>query len=126
MRGPNIPQAVFLPPGEDARLRQYIIVQDNLGARFERGDQPSEDLDAVLVGPVVQDPAEEVDVCPLDGLVFGKEVVRHESDAVCHIDGDLLLGRLDDGLEVLDDKRQGRKLAGDGEAYKPLGAPDLW
>ena len=73
----------------------------------------------------MQNPAEEVDVGPLDGLVLEEEIVRHESDAVCQISWGLLLGRLNDGLQILDDKREGGKPAGNGKAGKPLGATDL-
>lgn len=73
----------------------------------------------------MQDPAEEVDIGPLNGLVLEEEVVRHKADTVRQIGGGLLLGRLDNGLEVLDDKREGGILASDGEAGKPLRAADL-
>lgn len=73
----------------------------------------------------MQDPAEEVDVCPFDGLVLGEEVVRHELDAVRQVGGNLLLGRLDNGLQILDHKREGGKPAGDLKACKSLGAADL-
>jgi hypothetical protein len=68
----------------------------------------------------VQNPAEEVNVPPLDGLVLEEEIVRHESDAVCQIGGGPLLGRLNDGFEILDDKGEGGKLTSNSKAGKPL------
>lgn len=56
---------------------------------LQRRDQRPQQLQAVLVRPVVEDPAEVVDVGAVHGLVL-EEVVGHEGDAVGQRGGDRL------------------------------------
>jgi len=49
-------------------------VDQNAGSSSKRRNEVSKDLETILVGPIVEDPAEVVDVC-YDGL-FGEEIAK--------------------------------------------------
>jgi len=55
------------------------VHQHDACVRFERRSQCLENFDDIFVGPVVQDPTEEVDISPMQRL-RGEEVVLHEVD----------------------------------------------
>ena len=76
----TLPQFCLLGIRKRIRLRQAIILHQNPGAALQGRDQVAQDPVAVFVGPVVEDPAEEVDVGAFDRLL-GHEVVGHESHA---------------------------------------------
>lgn len=76
-----------------------------------------QDLDGILIRPVVKDSAEEIDISFDDGLLR-QEVVGHELDAAGQVGR--CLGRRDDGLEVLNYARHQRELVGDGEGCEAL------
>ena len=88
---------------DDARreLGAHVLEHDNLGAGLERGHEVLDDLVRVLLGPVVEDVLEEVEIGG-DGL-RGEEVVGLELDAVLELRGDcglvvwLTLGQILDG-----------------------------
>ena len=78
----DIPRLLLRPP----RLRpvgQQPLEQYHRRPLRHRGNQPLEDLHGVHVAPVVQDPAEEVDLGPREALL-GEEVVRGELDPLSH------------------------------------------
>lgn len=52
---------LFVEWGFGARFAEAVVIDDDLGAGFQGGDEGFEDLDGVGVGVVVEDPAEEVD-----------------------------------------------------------------
>jgi len=83
------PNPLLGPKRQTARFRQDIIHDHDAGAAFQGRDEIAQDADAVFVGPVVEDPAEEVDVGGVDlcGL-WGQEVVGLEGDAVGEGGGD--------------------------------------
>lgn len=77
----NIPDPLLRPKRQQARLRQDVIHDHDPGAALEGGDEVAQDAQAVGVGPVVEDPAVEVDVRVLGRLRAQQEVVRLEGDA---------------------------------------------
>lgn len=77
------------------RGRDHRLVQDNLGAWLKRGDEVLQDPYAVLVGPVVEDGPEKVNVGAVYRLL-GKEVVYGVLDPVGNVCRSLLLGFFDD------------------------------
>lgn len=84
-------------PGDDA------IIYHNLGPRFQSRDQSPDDHNGVLVGPVMQDEAEKVYVCPFDQLVL-EEIVDLKFHPFSDIRRKILLLSLRDNVEgVLDD-----------------------
>lgn len=84
-------------PGDDA------IIYHNFDPRFQSRDQSPYNHNGVLVGPVVQDEAEKVYICPFDGL-FLEEIVGLESHPFSDIWRRMLLLSLRDNVEgVLDD-----------------------
>ena len=54
----------------------HVLNQD-LGTGFQCANEASKDTRGVFIGPIVEDAAKEVDLCPLDRLL-GEEVVSHE------------------------------------------------
>ena len=105
------------------RLRDTNIIDQNLGSVFQRGSQSLQDLDAVLVRPVVQDPAVQIQICALDGL-WREEIVRHFLDPAFEICGNVGgQGGNDVGL-VLDNELQVRirVCTGDGGGDLAFGA----
>ena len=77
-----------------------VLDEDDASARFQGGDESPQDFDGLLVGPVVQDQLDQVDV-GLDGLRV-EEVVWDELDAGLELLGDAAVEfRLGFG-EVLD------------------------
>lgn len=71
----------------------------------------------------MEDPAEEVHVCVLDGL-RGVEVVRHEGDATCDFRGEGG-GRRDGSREILHDELEIREAVRELDADEAVGASNV-
>ena len=85
-------------------LREHKVADENPGAILQGGNEVSEDLDALLVRPVVQDEAKEVGVRTLDRLWF-EEIMLHKLDSAVMLLREGLLGILHFFLvEILDDE----------------------
>ena len=61
------------------RRGHNVVTNHNLGAPFQGWYKSSQDADRVLIRPIVEDPAEEVYVCPFDRLIFAEKVMGHEA-----------------------------------------------
>ncbi len=85
----------FLSPGNDA------VIYHNFDPRFQSRDQRSYKHNGVLVGPVMQDEAEKVYVCPFDGL-FVEEIVGLEIYTLSDIWRKILLLSLRDNVGGLE------------------------
>lgn len=86
------------------RLREHKVTDQNFGAILQRGNEVLEDLDALLVRPVMQDEAKEVGIRTLDRLRF-EEVVFHKLHSTVIFLRKRLLGILHFFLvEILDDE----------------------
>ena len=77
----HVPNLFLDPVGHGVGFREDEVADEDFGAVFQGGDEVPEDLDALPVRPVVEDEAEEVGVCALDGL-WVEEIVSHEFDSV--------------------------------------------
>lgn len=76
-----LPGDLLVPRIHRVRSWQTVVVDDDLGSRLERGDQVLEEFLCILVGPVVEDPPEEVHIGVLDRLL-SEEIVRLELNPV--------------------------------------------
>jgi hypothetical protein len=83
-KGKIVPGLPLVPQGHCQRIRRERINNNNLRSLLQRRYQILQNLDAVLVRPVVEDSAEEIYLCTLNGL-RREEVVRHESESVGQI-----------------------------------------
>ena len=84
------------------------VIEDNPGAGLQGWNEVLQKLHTVLVGPVVEDGAEEVDVSPLDRLLRSEKVMTRESDSVTNFvrhSRNILLSRHD----ILDSEVESRK-----------------
>ena len=73
----NLPYRLFLANGYCTRQRNDHFTRDYPSSILERWYQTLQDLDAVLVGPVVKDPSKKVYIRSLDRLL-NEEIVHHE------------------------------------------------
>ena len=73
------PHPLIRPCREAPRFGQYNIVDYYASPWLQRWDQFSQDLDAILIGPVVQDPTKQVYICPY--RLFSENIVGEEPDA---------------------------------------------
>lgn len=96
----DLPQFLLLPPGQHTRHGKHAVVDNDLGARLKRGYQIFEYFDAILIGPVVEDPSEVVYV-RLAYRLLSEKVVGHELYPVCKVGGDGFLRGCDHSVKVL-------------------------
>lgn len=93
--------------GDHARLWHACLINDNprawFHAWFQVRNQSFEDQGTILVGPVVEYPAEKVHV-RLNGLRL-KYVVNHILEPVLKVNRDIVGGFLDHLLHILNDDR---------------------
>ena len=76
-KGPQYAPMLLLLVERDIAISGYNQVLDqNLCPWFQRTDKAAKYPRSIFVGPIVEDSAEEIYVCPLDGLL-GEEVVSH-------------------------------------------------
>lgn len=83
------PQSLLLPQTHGPRLGQDVVVDHDQTAPFESGNVVPRDGGRVQIGPVVEDPAEEVHVRATYRLLSVDEVVFSEVDATVEVIGDL-------------------------------------
>jgi hypothetical protein len=120
----NLPQSLLLHDPRSPRLRQYTIINQHPRTRFQRRNQCSQDLDCILIGPVVHAPANEIHISL--HILLCEEIVDLERDAGLKRfgDGGDVLGRYHGG-EFLYDEFDLGECGGDGEGGVALGAAHL-
>ena len=74
-------QSLLLAQPRLRLIAQHVFVDQNASAVLQGRDQVPQDLDAVAVAPVVEDPAKEIGIRRLAGSLRREKVVRHELDA---------------------------------------------
>ena len=92
-----------MPVRYGSGFRQHDVVDNDLGSGLERWDEIPQYFCTISICPVVQNPAEEVHVRVLDGLLLREEVVGHECNARAQLGGHIVPSSRDDGAEILDD-----------------------
>ncbi len=97
-----------------------VIYQD-LGTRFECRNSGSENLYALLVGPVMKYPAVDINIGIFDYL-WCKEVVLHELDVGALVFSFDAVSYID----VLDDDFESGICVSYGRACKSVCSPNLW
>ena len=117
----------FLCRRDGTRRRQHRVHDDDASARFDCGDEVFEDQGRFCRGPVVDDHAEQINVCVLDWL-RGEEVVPLEGDAGgdCRRErGQVRLGAAEGVGEILHDELEVGEGVGEGNAGVAAGTADL-
>lgn len=105
-------------------MRNADVVDDDLGPFLQGWNQRLQDLDTVFVGPIVEDPAKQVDVGLLDGLRRQKVIV-HAGYAVFEILRHSTPKTVDRVREILDDAFDVWKSSSDCDANLAVGAADI-
>lgn len=122
------PDFELVDGGQFADGRQHGVVQQDPGAGLHGRHDLLQDLGRILIGPVVEHVAQQIDVGVTHRLGF-HEVMDLVRDTACKMSrerGDqLFLGLLQDGGEVLHDKLQVCEFLCNVDAHMALGAADL-
>lgn len=82
-----------------ARRRQTSVVDQDLGTRFQSRNSGSQNLNRLVISPIVKNPAVEIDVSILEDLGC-EEVMLHELDVRAFVLGFHVISYID----VLDDE----------------------
>ena len=106
----------LLTKGQSTWRFEASLTEHDPSTWLQGRDQRSKNPDAVLVRPVVEDPAKVIDVGAVDGLL-GEHVMSHEAHSVRQLGWHLRLGIFDDVRKVLDDESKGRELPGNVLAH---------